>query len=359
MASKINERLHVATEADVARADARPVVASSKAHANRATPQSAPHRRRSVSAHAEQLVTRLTAGADGGAASALHALEESLRATLGKLRELAGPRLSADTLAAVDQELLAIAEPFLVLIEKYFRAEVSGLEHMPRGPALVVGNHNAGITFIEPFFLGHAWNQYTNGRDNLRFLAHDAMVALPVIGNMLIKLGVVRAAHEAADAVLAAGQKVVVFPGGNYEAFRPFRERFRVDFGGKTGFARLALRHRIPIVPVLSVGGHETFFVLQRGAALARLLGLKKYLRSELCPLFLGLPFGIGFGPIFHLPLPAKITVEVGEPMTFDEYGVDAADDREAAKRVSSAVQARLQQMMDRREATRRWPVIG
>ena len=278
---------------------------------------------------------------------------QSLRAMV----ELFGPRLDPDAVLDPDPEMVRLAVAALKVAKRYFRAEVHGLERMPSGPALIVGNHNAGITSFEPFMLGLQWHLRTGGF--LYFLGHDAMTALPLLGNALMRLGVIRASHAVAGRALASGKKVMVFPGGNYEAFRPFTQRHRVDFGRHVGYVRLALRSGVPIVPVLCLGGHESFFVLCRGAALARLSGARRLLRSDSFPLFLGMPWGVGVGPIFHLPLPAKLLVEVGEPLALEGYGPEAAEDRSAVEAISDRVQQQIQAMMDRRVAQRRWPVLG
>jgi len=239
-------------------------------------------------------------------------------------------------------------------LRSYFRGEVFEFSRLPQGPALLVGNHNAGITMFEPLLL--ALSLYEERQELLHFLAHDAMLAMPVLGKMLRKAGVIRADHERAGEALADGRKVMVFPGGNHEAFRPFSQRHRVDFKGRKGFARLALRHKIPIVPVLCLGGHETFFVLRRGARLARWTGVKKLLRSDSFPLFLGLPWGVGVGPIFHLPLPAKTIVEVGEPISVEEYPPGSHDDEELCRKLSARVEAKVQEMMDAHAALKRSP---
>ena len=266
---------------------------------------------------------------------------------------------NSDPVANLNHRAVAVADRGVALLERYFRASVRGLENMPAGRALLVGNHNAGITFLEPFILGRSWYNQTHGEDPIYFLAHDAIVAMPVLGNLLRGLGVLRASQESALAAFAAGHKVMVFPGGNFEAFRPFSQRFSVDFGGKTGFVRLALRAGVNIVPVLSVGGHETLFVLWRGEKLAKLTRIDKYLRSESFPLFLGLPWGLALGPVFHLPLPAKVVVEVGQPIDLGKYHPSDADDPELVATLARKVQFRLQEMMDRHAGERRWPILG
>ncbi len=114
------------------------------------------------------------------------------------------------------------------------------------------------------------------------------------------------------------------------------------------------------VVPVLNLGGHETLYVVWRGEALARISGAKRILRSDSFPLFFALPWGVALGPIFHLPIPAKLDVEVGEPIDLWDYlEGDDPEDRATLERLSGLVQDRLQQMMDRRAARRRWPILG
>jgi len=279
--------------------------------------------------------------------------------TLKSVASLFGPPMNPDDMTEPDDNLAKIAIPVFDVIRKYFRAQVDGLENVPEGKALLVGNHNAGITFLEPFFLGADWYKHTNGRDALRPLGHDAMVEMPLVGNLLIKLGAIRASHEAADKAFKAGHKVVVFPGGNFEAFRPYKDRYKVDFGGKKGWIKLALRHQVPIVPVLSIGGHETFFVLHRGEKIAEVTGVKKHLRSESFPIFVGLPWGIGLGPIFHLPLPSKCRVVVGRPIPLNGYKPEDANDSAKVQAIYDQVHGTLQAMMTEHAAKRRFPVLG
>jgi 1-acyl-sn-glycerol-3-phosphate acyltransferase len=260
-----------------------------------------------------------------------------------------------EELPLIDTALIDRFIPIGHVIRRYLRGRVLGLGHIPAGPALLVGNHNAGITFLEPVLLGLAWHERMQGEDGFYYLAHDALMSMPGLGALLAKGGAVRANHRSADAVFAAGRKVAVWPGGNYEAFRPWRERHRVDFGGHRGFVRLALRNRVPIVPVMSLGGHEAYFVLSRGERLAEWTGVKRRFRSESFPIFLGLPWGLGVGPLFHLPLPVKTLVEVGAPIPVESYPVGAEEDDGVVRGLVELVESTLQAMMDRQLALRRW----
>ena len=269
------------------------------------------------------------------------------------LLESFGPPRNADRLDNLDQNIAPFVIPIYGLFARYFRAEIVGLEHMPEGKALVVGNHNSGITFLEPILLGRAWHRKNGGPDDFAFLVHDAMVALPFLGNILMKCGAVRASRNAAARVFAADRKMVTFPGGNREAFRPWTRRHTVDFHGRKGFAKLAIREGAPIVPLLCDGGHNTFFVLWQGTWLAEKLGVKRYLRSESFPVFLGLPWGVGVGPVFHLPLPAKMFIELGPAIPTDHIPPDKADDPETVQALYDEVEGRVRAMMARRHETR------
>lgn len=247
-----------------------------------------------------------------------------------------------------------LVEPLDLLMRLYFRFETRGLEEVPRGPALMLINHDAGITDAEVIAMGARWYRRRGVDERIIGLMHDAMFGVPYLGNMLCAVGAVRASQESGEKALRRGLKVMVAPGGNIEAFRPWRERHRIKFAGRKGWARLALRTGVPIVPVVFLGGHETFMVLHDGQEIVRALGLKRLIRAETFPIFLGLPWGIGVGPLFHLPLPVKcvarflpaIPVEPGDEN--DPEQVDALYDQ-----VTMTMQVALDELV----AERRLPL--
>ena len=113
---------------------------------------------------------------------------------------------------------------------------------------------------------------------------------------------------------------VLVYPGGDWEVHRPTWRAARVDFAGRKGFIRLALDHDVPIVPVVSIGGQETALFLTRGERLAKRLMLDRLFRLKVLPISLALPWGLNVGDFLgHVPLPAKITIEVLPPIDLRE----------------------------------------
>ncbi len=97
------------------------------------------------------------------------------------------------------------------------------------------------------------------------------------------------------------------------------------------------------IAPVAHAGAHETLRVLTSGRWLARAVGLHRIARAEVWPIHLSLPWGIGFGPLPHIPLPARFRYLVGAPIAPDASMTAA----HLAAEVKDAVQRQLHQLRD------------
>lgn len=241
-----------------------------------------------------------------------------------------------------------------LLASLYFRADVRGLDRIPvEGPVLLVGNHSGGNVSPDTFVFTLAFCSYFGVERPFYQLAHNLVVTAPPLG-FLRKFGTVAASHENAKMALGSGAALLVYPGGDYEVFRPSWQRHVVDFGGRKGYVRLAREAGVPIVPVASVGGQETALFLDRGQWLAKLLMVDKLLRLKSVPISLALPWGLNIGDLgLHIPLPAKIVIEVQDPIDADE--VQAGD----VDVINDKVLASLQAGVDRLAAERRFPVIG
>lgn len=222
-----------------------------------------------------------------------------------------------------------------------------GLDLLPTGRALVVGTHNGGFVAPDMFALMVAWWRKFDPRATPAYgLAHDLVFRLPWAGHWLGKLGAVPAAPENARRLLERDSAVLVYPGGDRDAFKPYRNRHVVNFSGRMGFIRLALRTRAPIVPVVSVGAHEAFFVLTDGVGIAHRLGLRKLFRVDVMPIALALPFGVTGGICPYVPMPTKIRVRVLSPIHLD-YGPEAADRPSVVEEIYDRVIAVMQEAVD------------
>ena len=284
------------------------------------------------------------------------------RELLNHLREALSTPLQGDPIDAVDPALIAAVAPACDwLSRKYYRLSVEGLDSVPSGKALIVGNHNSGVSFYEAMGVGARWYLERGTDDILHTLAHDAVINLPRLNRFLIRTGALRASHDSAQKAFDRGRKVLVFPGGNLEAFRPYKERDRVDFGNRTGFIKLALRSGVPIVPAVFAGGHETFIILNDGQSIARHLKLDKIpiLRSSTWPLMLAFPWGLVWGPVPHIPFPAKCTTRFLEPISLDAYSPDDANNPEALREIYAQVVNTMQTNLSELYETRRFPILG
>jgi 1-acyl-sn-glycerol-3-phosphate acyltransferase len=250
-----------------------------------------------------------------------------------------------DRLDARDPDLIRTVLPAVrALTRRYLRLEREGLEHVPAGPALLVGNHNGGILGPDvPCTMRTLWE--TIGPEApLYGLAHDfAMRQLTPLGRLLQRFGGVRASPHNAARILEAGGKALVYPGGDLEAYRRSSARDRIVLGERSGFVRVARAARVPIVPIVAQGAHRSAWVFTDGAQLARMMRLHRWARLDRFPLALALPWGLAVGPwIPYLPLPFRVRLRILPPIS---VGSDD-DDAEVRDYVRARMQAALNEMV-------------
>ncbi|HEY7928026.1 MAG TPA: 1-acyl-sn-glycerol-3-phosphate acyltransferase [Candidatus Dormibacteraeota bacterium] len=251
--------------------------------------------------------------------------------------------------------------PFLWMLSSlYLRAEVRGMENIPEvGPVLMVGNHSGGNMIVDTFAFTLAFETHFGVERPFYQLAHNLVLLLgqfmPWVPN-LRKFGTVAAGHENAERALRNGAAVLVYPGGDHETHRPSWESAQVDFAGRKGFIRLALNNDVPIVPVVAIGGQETALFLSRGETLARILRLDRMFRLKVLPISIAVPWGLNIGDMLtHVPLPAKITIDVLPPINLrEEFGRSPDIDT-----VYDEVVARMQASLTQLQSERRLPVVG
>jgi 1-acyl-sn-glycerol-3-phosphate acyltransferase len=242
------------------------------------------------------------------------------------------------------------------VVRRYFRAEVRGLDTIPSGPAVLVGNHSGGALPLADAFFLMDFVRRRGTEEPVYVLAHSVFTTLAAARTRLGRLGVVEATPENAAAALRRGAKVLVYPGGDHDNFRPFTERAKVRLGGRKGFVRLALAEGVPLVPIATAGAHDTLVVLWQGQALARRLRLPR-LGMHSLPVTLCLPWGIAAGPFAllpYLPYPARVVIEVGEPIRLPRERSERA-----VNEAYQLIAARLGERVAALHAARRRPVAG
>jgi 1-acyl-sn-glycerol-3-phosphate acyltransferase len=249
------------------------------------------------------------------------------------------------------QRLMTVMRPAL---KAYFRSEVHGLDSFPPGGALVVGNHSGGMFPMDvPVFTVGFYDKFGYDRP-VYTLSHDILMTGPT-GDFFRRTGYIRANRENAAQALRSGGVVIVFPGGDYDAYRPTLSGNVIDFNGRKGYVRTAIEAGVPIVPAVSIGGQETQLYLSRGTWLAERLGIKRLLRSAILPLSFGFPFGFSAVIPPNLPLPTKLVTQVLEPIDIaGRFGEDPDVDE-----VDEHVRSVMQQALKELAAKRRFPILG
>lgn len=238
-------------------------------------------------------------------------------------------------------------------IKRYYRAEVRNIDNVPSsGGALVVSNHSGGMLTPDVLIFSPAfYERFGYDRPSTRWVTTGCSWGRWTAG---CAASGDRGQPRNAAAALHSGAVVLVFPGGDYDSYRPTFSANTVDFNGRTGYVRTAIEAGVPIVPTVSIGAQETQLFLTRGNWLARKLGLTKA-RMDILPISVGFPFGLSmiFPP--NLPLPAKIVTEVLEPIDVTARFGDDPDVDEVDAHVRAVMEAALQRLA----AQRRFPILG
>ena len=147
----------------------------------------------------------------------------------------------------------------------------------------------------------------------------------------------------------------MVYPGGDVESLRPFRDRHKIVFDGRKGFLKLAHENGVKIVPVVATGGQETLLIFNDGRKFAKLTRIDKLLRVKTLPLTFSLPWGFLPGGLPHISFPAKIRIQVLEPIDLQELFGDEPDWDQAYDYVTSVMQVALSTLAARQIL----PVLG
>ncbi len=236
----------------------------------------------------------------------------------------------------------------------YFRVTSDGWENIPsENKLLVVGSHNGGLVAPDMHMIMYDWF-HRFGTDRLAYgLMHPQVwKVMPDIAKLAVQCGAVIAHPKMAIAALRKNATVLVYPGGAEDTFRPHSMRHQIYFAGRKGFIKLALREQVTILPVISWGAHDTLLVLTDFYQQMRQLhewGMPWLFDIDpvVFPIYLGLPWLLTFGPLPHIPVPVKIHLRICQPIVFEFYGREAANDRQYVDACYEKVRFQMQLELD------------
>ena len=246
------------------------------------------------------------------------------------------------------------------LMDRYFRLELDGWENVPDEPSLLIGIHSGGPLTMDAWTVVLGWWRHFGESRALHGTAHDVLMQAPLLGEYFRRMGAITPTRENINAAFDKGDDVILWPGGEVDAYRTWKNRDKAVLGGRKGFIRLAIRSGVPILPIATVGGHDTLFVLSEGRGLAKVLKLKERMRSDVAPITFSVPFGITLHltPFQHIPLPAKIRTRFLEPV-YLESDPKFADDEEYVQHVYDEIEGTIQDGMNELAKKRKFPVFA
>jgi 1-acyl-sn-glycerol-3-phosphate acyltransferase len=197
-----------------------------------------------------------------------------------------------------------VASILAPLIRIFFNVKTEGVEKLPKGGYILVGNH---LSYLDP--LAFAYSVYLHMKRTPHYLAKEGLFRVPVLGWLLPRVGQIpvyrsgRGNEEpmrAAKEFLKAGQVVVIFPEGTLT-----RDPNLWPMRGKSGAVRLAVELGLPIVPAAHWGVEKV------------LANYTKKLRPN----------------PFH-----TVRVKIGEPMRFDHLSADSMTTEQLSKATSEVM---------------------
>jgi 1-acyl-sn-glycerol-3-phosphate acyltransferase len=244
-----------------------------------------------------------------------------------------------------DPRFLEQLKPFFdFLYSRYWRVDITGLENIPdQGRALLISNHSGQFPF-DGFMIGLGILNYHPAQRFVRALYAKWFSSLPYLSILLTRLGQVLANEENALRLLEQEQLVAVFPEGYRGISKLSKERYRLSRFGRGGYVRIAIRSGAPIIPIAVVGAEETYITLVDGAWGEKLFGY------PVPPITTTWPW---LGPLGLLPLPTKWTIDIGEPISVENFQPNQAGDQFLISQINDQVRNTIQQMLYRRLAKR------
>lgn len=224
-------------------------------------------------------------------------------------------------------------------MRRYHRFEVRGVERLERaGPSLIVGYH--GRPVAHDLCMLQALLRERGGVEP-RPIIHATFETTPVLRWLVEGVGFVTGDGAPLEAALRRGDPIIVTPGGTREGCRSFRDRYRVEWGHRTGYLKLALKYGLPVIPTAAIGVDDTFIGLNDGYALGKRLDVPGKL-----------PVWLGVGPLGLWPLsppfPSKIVQHIGEPIDLAARGPIDPADRAQMQALHREVVGVVQSLLDR-----------
>ncbi len=230
---------------------------------------------------------------------------------------LAGSFHDGDEMRAfskLDLKFIDKLKPLIRFIKLLYRYETLYTDNMPDGPCLVIGNHTFA-TFEGVISMFNRMEK--TGKWDVAGIMDKEWFRLPIVRDIIIKLGMIHGERSIVIDALNRGLKVGILLGGPSEAYKSSDEQYRINWTNrhgrpKLGFIKCALKAQVPIVPMVHVGSEEMFHVSKLKTGFFKRNNISKY----------EFPFAV------FKPFPYKVYELFGPPIYLD-YPAEAADNED------------------------------
>lgn len=242
--------------------------------------------------------------------SALHRLEDSILRSLSGILDAAAHFNKSNQPHRWDRRLVRAVEPIAEwLFTDYWRVQTLGAKNIPlKGRTLIVANHSGTLPF-DGAMLHLAVRRNHSKKRFVRFLVDDFVYRVDLMGEVMQRLGGVRASPDNAKQLLKREELIAVFPEGVRGLGKLYGESYQLARFGRGGFVRVAAETETPIIPCAIVGAEEIYPILWKSEELAAALQVPYLPVTPTFPLLgpLGLiplpsQWVIAFGPAIHVP---------------------------------------------------------
>ncbi len=241
------------------------------------------------------------------------------------------------------------------LARAWFKPRFVGLENLPDGPALFIGNH-AFMAIDAALF--HLYLYYDHGR-YVKGLGDKSLFANAHYAAVAHAMGGVSGQAQIVERLMARGKDLLLYPGGAYESIKPPEARYQLQWKSRYGFVRLAAAAGYTIVPIASVGPDEYYDHALSSEALLH-SPLVKYLtklgivpadiRADLVP---PIPTGV-WGSL--LPKPKTTYFSIGKPISLAQHQGKPLNARQLGtlrRKIAKAIEAEIVNLLLLREQER------
>jgi 1-acyl-sn-glycerol-3-phosphate acyltransferase len=254
-------------------------------------------------------------------------MDDEVRERVGRL-EIPFNACGVDPYGISQTHLARFYTALRFLYRRYFRVKAYGTDRVPpRGRAMLVGNHSGGVAIDGAMVIASMFHELDPPR-LAQGMAEKFINKVPFFSQWSNRTGQFTGLPEHAHRLLQDDRLLMVFPEGAKGTAKLYKERYSlVGFG--TGFVRLALQTKSPIVPFAFIGGGEAIPTVANSYALGRMMG------APYVPIT---PYGLA------LPLPVRLEVHYGEPMVLAGTGTE---DDEVIHAHVEQVKARVAELIE------------